>query len=1103
MPTSEYHKIIERLDVFIKKYYLNEIRKGILLLFIILLSSSLLVFTIAYFSTLSVTIRTIIFYFLLISYTVIILYYILLPLASLLKLRQGLNYEQAAAIISKHFTQLQDTFINTLELAHLQSSRYSTQLLLASIDKRIEAIKPIPFHLAINKKKTVQFLKYFSAVFIVFLALWFYKPVIIQQGTEQLIHHRTEFIPPAPFQFTLLNDNLKVPQGDDITINVQLSGQYVPRQVYIVFGSTRILMLPIDKSTFQYTLKGVNRDTQFKFKADGYYSNQYLIKMIFLPGIVNFKAEIIPPAYTGIPASVVENTGDLTIPCGSVVKWTFQTSYTDSLLFTLNDSLSLPVQQKNKEFTVSRRFLQSTQYSIIPFNQFISSPKPMVYELTVIPDIYPSIQADFVTDSSMWGMYYFKGSISDDYGFKKLDFVLKYAKDSVKTIQIPIQPNILNQEFYFSYDFSTLKNYSGTVEYYFEIWDNDGIYRSKSTKSAIKTFTIPDKKEIEKFRQEATQSIINQLSQTEKASSDMINELKKLQQNILNSQNISWEQTQKFQQLIQQQQQLEKTLKQLAEQNKQKNNLLNTFTEQDLQLLEKQQMIQELLENLLDDELKKLMQQLNEMMKNMDKNKLNELTQEFKMQTEEINKELDRVLELLKKFDIEEKMKSLAENLENLAKQQEQLSEQSLDRKTPTDTLQSRQSQQKQEFENLKKQYQDIMKQNNQLSEPFSMQSFQEEQQSIEQNMQQGEEDLQQNDRKGASKKQKNAANQLKELSQKMQQMMQQNAEQQEAEDEESLKQLLENIKQLSFAQEEIMLNTKQIKSFDSRYQKNLEQQNNLRGNIKVIEDSLNALAKRNPIISSTVKKHLKNLKTYTHQTIKLLDDRNINQATVKQQLVMTEANELALLLGQILKQMQESNSQQMCQGGQCKKKSKKNAVPKPGYQQMKELQQQLKQQLQSILNEMKNQQSKDGKKMSEQLGKMISMQDKMQQMLNDMMQQQGISPESLKKLQEIKNLMNDVQKDIANKSITPQTLQRQEQILTRLLEAEKSDNERETENKRESQTGKNEKNSNPKEIFQYKGKKSIYDEILYNSNLPLQKFYQELYRKYMINLNQ
>jgi methyl coenzyme M reductase gamma subunit len=43
------------------------------------------------------------------------------------------------------------------------------------------------------------------------------------------------------------------------------------------------------------------------------------------------------------------------------------------------------------------------------------------------------------------------------------------------------------------------------------------------------------------------------------------------------------------------------------------------------------------------------------MMKNLDKSKLNEMTQELKMQTEDVNKELDRTLELLKKMNVEEK----------------------------------------------------------------------------------------------------------------------------------------------------------------------------------------------------------------------------------------------------------------------------------------------------------------------------------------------------------------------------------------------------------------------------------------------------------------
>lgn len=1101
MPTQEYNQLLKRLDDFIHKYYINELRKGIFLLLTIFLLSSLFVFVIEYFLHMSSALRTTIFYTTISLYIVVFVKFIVFPLTLLFKIRKGLTYNDAAQIISQHFRHIKDSFTNTLELAEIKTNKYSLQLLMASIDKRISEIKPLPFDVAIDIKSTYRFLKYFAAAVAVYIFIWLYKPVIIKEGSQRMVYFNKEFIPPAPFQFMLLNEQLSVSQGSDVEIKVQIVGEHVPQKAYINFGSTRLLMNQNEKSVFTYTVKGVNRSTEFFFDADGYKSSKYQLEMVFPPSIVDFKVMVIPPAYTGLSSTIIENTGDITAPAGSTIQWTLRTSHTDSLVFLISDSVHLVAKQKNKEFFVSNKFYHSTLYSILPINKQITKPKPMVYELNIIPDIYPSIQADFITDSTMWGMYYFKGSISDDYGFKRLNFVLRYAKDSIKEISIPIQNNILNQEFYFSFDFSALKNYSGNVDYYFEIWDNDGIRGSKSSKTSIKSFRIPDKQELEKYRSEASQAIINQLEQTEKYATDIQKELKKLQQSLTNTKTVNWEQTQKFQQLLQKQFQLEKTLKQLSEQNKQKNNMLRTFGEQDLQLLEKQKQIQELLENILDDELKNLIQQLNEMMKNMDKDKLQQMTQEFKMKTDEINKELDRTLELLKKLDIEEKMKNLTEQINNLSQQHENLSEQTLQKNMPLDSLKSMQGEQKEQFKELQKQYQDIMKQNNQLSEPFSMQSFQEEQQNIEQEMQEGEQELQQNDRKDASKKQKNAANKLKELSQKMQQMMQQNAREQNAEDEQALKFLLENIKNLSFTQEEILLNTKQTKPHEPQYQRIIQQQNNVRGNIKVIEDSLNALAKRNPMISPPVKKHLKNIKTYSNQTIKHLDERNTGQAQIKQQLLMTESNELALLMGQILKQMQETGSEQMCEGGQCKKKSK--GKPKPGYQQMKNMQQQIKQQLQSILNEMKSQQNqKDGKNLSEQLGKMISMQDKMQQMLSEMMSESGISPESTKKLQEIKNLINEVQKDIANKTITPQTLQRQEQILTRLLEAEKSDNERETENKRESQTGKNDKISNPKEIFQYKGKKSIYDEILYHSNLPLHKFYQELYRKYMINLN-
>jgi len=1102
MITNEYHRLLERLNGFIAKYYHNEIRKGLLLLLVIFGVTTLLIFLLEYFGHFSASIRTILFYTCLLLYTFVFVRFIIFPLASLFKIRNGLSYTQAADIISNHFPELQDKLRNTLELAELtDEQRYSLALIHASIDQRARLLQPFPFHLAIDVKVNFRLLKYLVAVIILYLSIWLYKPIIIKEGSERILHHRSTFVLPAPFRFELQNKTLNVAQGDDIEIKVMVKGKYVPSHVYLVVGSTRLLLNNIDKSTFNYIIKGVNQSFDFYFEADEVVSELHHLNVLYPPQIIDFKIEVTPPVYTGTNPFIVDNTGDISIPCGSFVKWIFNTSHTDSLWMNVNDSIKVKSQKENNIFIIKQRLFNSIHYSLFPANKQMVNNKTMSYTVDVIPDHYPSITADFVTDSSMWGMYYFKGTISDDYGFRKLLFVLKYNHDSIKTINIPIQNNLLNQEFYFTYDFTSLKNLKGNVEYYFEIWDNDAIHGSKSAKSEVKTITIPSKKEIENIKNEANKNIIDQIQISEKVTNDLEKELKQLQKNISNSNSISWEHTQKFQQILEKHQTIEKTLKKIAEQNKQKNNLINTFSEQDLQMIEKQKQIQELLENIMDDELKKLIDQLKEMMKNIDKSKLNEMTQELKIQTEDLNKELDRTLELLKKMNVEEKINDITKEIDKLAKEQEDLAELNNDKKIPLDSLKKMQQEQKQEFKQLQEKYQQLMKENNQLLEPFIMQPFNEEQQQIEQEFQQGEQEIQKNNRKKASKHQKNNSNQLKQLSQQIQKMMQQNQQEANAEDEESLKMTLENIKNLSFAQEELLLQTKQVKSYDPKYPQLSEKQVRIKDNIKVIEDSLNALAMRNPIIKSTVKKHLKNIKSYNRQALKAFDDRNIVQAATKQQLIMTEANELALLMSEILKQLQQAASQQMCSGSQCKKPGK--GKPKPSYQQMKNMQQQIKQQLQSILNELKQGQKKEGKgQLSEQIGKMISMQDKMNQMLNEMMQQGGISPESAKKLQEIKNLMNDVQKDIANKNITNQTIQRQEQILTRLLEAEKADEERDTENKRESHTGKNDKISNPKEIFQYKGKKGNYDELLFQSNLLLKKYYQELYRKYMINLN-
>ena len=1101
--SQEYSTLIHQLDTFIRKYYRNELLRGILLSFLIFCVSSLSAIILEYFGHFEIAVRTILFYSITAAYLFVLSRFIIWPLLKFLQIGKQISHKQAAAIISVHFSEIQDKLFNVLELAEMAEKKgFSQSLLHASIADKISGIRVLPFEAAINVKDNFRYLIYLGIALTTFFSVYFIWPQVIKDGSGRLLNHSAYFAPAPPFQFILQNDSLSVEQGKDYEINVRIEGKYVPKNAYVEVASNKVLLERITPSTFRYIIKNVNNSLDFHFSADEISSGDYHLSVLPAPVITGFKVEIDVPAYTGESDFVMENTGDFTIPCGSTVKWIFNTSNVESVKLFINDSISKEVTKNEKQFLSTYRFLTSSSYSVFTSNSFIRSLQPVKYQVNVVPDLFPGITAEFISDTSQMGTYYFKGVINDDYGFNKLNFLYRTGNenDSLSVISIPINKNTKYQEFYFSFDFSTLKSQGNEVEYYFEVWDNDGIHGSKASRSALKSYKIPSDEEMEQFRENANKNILEKLKESQNLSNEIKRDIKKLQENLLNNKSNSWEQTKKLEDIVQKQNQLEQLLKQVSHENKKKDDFMNTFSEQDQKLVEKQKQIEDLLENLMDEEMKKMMEELKKLMENFDRNKLNNMAEQVKMNYDDMSKQLDRNLEMLKRLEIEEKTENLTKELDKLSKEQEDLSNKSTDKKNSTDSLKSKQDEQQKKFDEIMKDYEDLKKKNDELSSPMNMKDFEREKTDINNEFKEGKENLNQNNRKNASKNQKNNSEKLQEMSQQMEQMMQESEMEQEGEDEENLKQIIENLEKFSFDIEDLLNKTGKIGTTDPAYMKDVEKQKALMDDFKIIKDSLYALASRSPMIGNEINKQLKKIDKLGNQTMTNYEERNTSQAKINQQFIMTSANDLALLLGEVLQQMQ-NQSQQQCSGNKCKKPGKKG---KPSLSEMQSMQKSIKSQMQSMIDELKKGQGqKNGKEMNEKLGKMVSMQDKFNQMLNDLMQNGGLSPEAVKQLKEIKNMVNDVEKDIVNKNITPQTMMRQEQILTRLLEAEKSDRERETENKRESQQGKNDKLSNPEQIFKYKGVNSQYNEILEGSKIKLSKYYQDKYKEYMINLNE
>ena len=178
---------------------------------------------------------------------------------------------------------------------------------------------------------------------------------------------------------------------------------------------------------------------------------------------------------------------------------------------------------------------------------------------------------------------------------------------------------------------------------------------------------------------------------------------------------------------------------------------------------------------------------------------------------------------------------------------------------------------------------------------------------------------------------------------------------------------------------------------------------------------------------------------------------------------------------------------------GECEKPGGKGS--KPGMDMLKESQNSIKEQLQQMIDQMK---SGNMGKLGKSIGQTIAQQEIMQQLIREMLNGSSVGKEARGQLQAIYQLLEQSRKDLINRNINSELINRQNLILSKLLEAEKSEIERDFEDKRESKTAIDIKKSNPEGYFEYKNKTKNENELLKRNNYQLRNFYDQKYNNFL-----
>ncbi len=1097
-----YENLISKLDSFIKKYYKIKILRGLIIFTALFILLWIIVSFSEFYLHFSVNARTFIFIFLIVIFSAIFIFFILLPILKLFKIGKRINYKQASNIISKHFPDVKDKLLNILEL-HEQNENEKNVLIEASVVQKSEEIKIFPFTSAVKYSSLKKYLKYAIPVFLIFISAFLISPTIFKESTKHIINYKKEFKEPPPFSFLLQNNNLNIKKGSDLTLKLKVKGKYIPDEVYINYGGSSFLMKKNKKikTDFSYEFKNLYNSVDFYFSSQNIKSQKYFVNILPAPSVKNFIVNINVPEYTGEKDTVLNNINDIVIPYGTKVFWVFTPESSDTIYF-ISQNRKFKTNKQNGNFVFGKTFYNTTEYFISAKNKWFRNDSLLKLNVNVVPDLYPKIIVEQLKDTANFFISYFKGTINDDYGFKKLLFKFRVSdknsdsnNQAFKTNILPVSLNQLKQTFYYAFNFNDLKiSENQKIEYYFEVWDNDAVSGSKKSKTEIFYFEMPEQSIIDSLQNVADENINSKIEKSLNLAEEIKNDIRELREKNLNGNISDWENKQSLQSILNKQELLNRLTEEVAEENKQKNRLNKQLSEQDKELIKKQEEIQKLLDEVMTPELKKLMEQLKELQEKFNQKMMEKLLKENEFSYKEMSERLDRTKELLKKEQVEQKINKTINELNKLSKEQKKLSDNTKNRKLSKEELLKKQEELSEKFNKTMGEYNDALKKNEELKNKMKLDDFSEAQKDVQQEMQNSEENLSRNKNKKASQSQNNASQKIKKMADSMDSMMRANSLQQQGEDMEALRKILDNLINFSFKQEKLINSFKTVKNNDPKIISLFNEQSEMREDFQIINDSLKALAYRVPQINKPINDELQNISENLNETKNNLQERKIRQATINQNRIMTSANNLALLLSKILDQMK--NSQQA--GGSGKGSENPKSGKQKAMQDLKGMQESLKQQMEQMLKQMK-----EGKgqfnldAQNKQLVKMLAQQEIFKQMLKELQSGYSLKSETQKLLNEI-NKMNDENKQkIINRQITPELLERQKKIETRLLEAEKAENKRKFDKKRESERPENSIYKSPEDVFKDRKKTDVFNDELYKKNIQLNNFYKILYNQY------
>ena len=1098
-----------RLNQLNRKTKIIEITKGLSLFVIFVLLLNLILSLVESFGMNSVSGRTVLF-FIGIGLTILFaLPFVLFPAIKFVKPLNSIETLKLANLVGNKFPKIKDKLLNVIQLYDNRSENGNSDLTEAAILSELEKAESVDFD------ATVSFEKLKTPLLIVGIAILFSTAIFavfgeLRLSTHRILNYDIEFIIPAKTQFYIEPHNITVTKGEDVEIKIVTIGEQ-PNQATLLLKdkenqvfSERILY-PDTNNVFYYQINSIKTNTLFYVKANNVESEQYKIEVIDRPIISQLQLEVVPPKYSGLETTVQKENGNISALLGSKVKLSISSNkYLDKGSIVFEDSTLNRLKTNGKKGLTNFIIKKNDKYiiSIVDTNNN-RNIYPIEYSIKTIVDNYPTIeivQPEGDVALTKTEQVNTQIQIRDDFGFSKLYLRHRLSltnfgnpEEEYSAEVISIDKQNINQELFFVWGASSMMLAAGDiVSFYFEVFDNDYISGPKSVKSKTFQLRVPTMEELfnnaEVAHEEVQLDLDEVLKEAEKLKEDMkdlSNELKK------DDKETTWNEKKKIEETAERFEKLQDQIKEAqkkideAKNNLDDNNLLSEET------LQKYNELQKLMDEMNSEEMKNALEKLQKEMQSMNRDEAQQSLEDMEFNEEMFRKSVERTVNLLKRIQIEQKMDEVIKRTEELQNKIDELKAETeksdLSSEAEKNELAKKEEEISKQLEKLKEEMDKLQEKMSEFKEMPNdkMSELQEEMESQknEELSEEMKEMLQQEMKTEATQQMQKMSSNMEKMKNQMGQMQQQMQQQNQMQVLFDMMKGVENLVSLSKEEEALKKSTERSNPNSEQFKENAQTQQKISEGLDKTLGQLSELSQKTFAITPEMGKALGNARTEMNNAMQAMQNGNSSMAMQSQTGAMKYLNEAA--------SMMQGNMQQMMSGG-----------PGGGMMSMMQQMQKLSQQQKGI-NQLTQQLKEGGRLTPEQrdglqrLSQEQEMIRKSLEQLNKESKERGDSKSLTSNLEKILEEMKEVISNMNTEKIDDDLVQSQQQILSKLIDAQRSINERDFEKNRESNSSQNFARESPGELSLESKKNKIKDELLKIINEGYSKDYEDLIRKY------